>query len=68
MGTEGYLSRMDETADLPRIRNVTADTRKKRNVGAENGWLNDPYLQLIEECKATLRDHSNPIAANLTDL
>jgi len=66
MGTEGYLSRMHETAGLPRICNVAADTREKRNVGAENGWL-APYLQLIEECKASLRDHSNPIAANLAD-
>jgi hypothetical protein len=57
---------MHETAGLPRICNVTADTREKRNVGAENGWL-APYLQLIEECKASLRDHSNPIAANLAD-
>jgi arylsulfatase len=65
--TGGYLGRMGETAGLPEIYNIEADPREERNVGAENGWLVVPYLQLIGEYKATLRDHPNPKAANLTD-
>jgi arylsulfatase len=64
--TGGYLGRMGETAGLPEIYNIEADPREERNVGAENGWLVVPYLQLIGEYKATLRDHPNPKAANLT--
>ncbi len=65
--TGGYLGRMGETAGLPEIYNIEADPREERNVGAENGWLVVPYLQLIGEYKATLQDHPNPKAANLTD-
>lgn len=65
--TGGYLGRMGETAGLPEIYNIEADPREERNVGAENGWLVVPYLQLIGEYKAALRDHPNPKAANLTD-
>jgi arylsulfatase len=65
--TGGYLGRMGETAGLPEIYNIEADPREERNVGAENGWLVVPYLQLIGKYKATLRDHPNPKAANLTD-
>jgi arylsulfatase len=65
--TGGYLGRIGETAGLPEIYNIEADPREERNVGAENGWLVVPYLQLIAEYKATLRDHPNPAAANLTD-
>ena len=65
--TGGYLGRMGETAGLPEIYNIEADPREERNVGAENGWLVVPYLQLIGEYMATLQDHPNPKAANLTD-
>lgn len=65
--TGGYLGRMGETAGLPEIYNIEADPREERNVGAENGWVIVPYLQLIGEYKATLKDHPNPPAANLTE-
>ena len=65
--TGGYLGRMGETAGLPEIYNIEADPREERNVGAENGWLVVPYLQLIGEYMATVQDHPNPKAANLTD-
>jgi arylsulfatase A-like enzyme len=64
--TGGYLGRIGETAGLPEIYNIEADPREERNVGAENGWLVVPYLQLIKNYKMTLKDHPNPPAANLT--
>ncbi len=44
--TGGYLGRIGETAGIPEIYNIEADPREEHNVGAENGWVIAPYLQL----------------------
>jgi arylsulfatase len=64
--TAGYLGRMGETAGIPEIYNIEADPREEHNVGAENGWLIVPYLQLIGEYRESLKNFPNPPAANLT--
>ena len=65
--TGGYLGRMGETAGIPEIYNIEADPREEHNVGAENGWVIVPYLQLIGEYTRSLDKHPNPPAANLTN-
>ena len=65
--TGGYLGRIGETAGIPEIYNIEADPREEHNVGAENGWLVVPYLQLIGEYTKSLEKFPNPPAANLTD-
>ncbi|MFB3040292.1 MAG: sulfatase-like hydrolase/transferase [Candidatus Poribacteria bacterium] len=65
--TGGYLGRIGETAGLPEVYNIEADPREERNVGAENGWVIVPYLQLIGAYKKSLEMHPNPPAANLTN-
>jgi arylsulfatase len=65
--TGGYLGRIGETAGIPEVYNIEADPREEHNVGAENGWVIVPYLQLIREYTESLREHPNPPAANLTD-
>jgi arylsulfatase len=65
--TAGYLGRMGETAGIPEVYNIEADPREEHNVGAENGWVIVPYLQIIGEYKKSLINHPNPAAANLTN-
>ena len=65
--TGGYLGRIGETAGIPEIYNIEADPREEHNVGAENGWVIVPYLQLIGDYTKSLEKFPNPPAANLTD-
>ncbi len=65
--TGGYLGRIGETAGIPEIYNIEADPREEHNVGAVNGWVIAPYLQLIGEYTKSLEKFPNPPAANLTD-
>ena len=65
--TGGYLGRMGETAGMPEIYNIESDPREEHNIGAQNGWVIVPYLQLIGKYRQSLVDHPNPRAANLTN-
>ena len=65
--TGGYLGRMGETAGIPEVYNIEADPREEHNIGAENGWVIVPYLQLIGEYRQSLKKHPNPPAANLVN-
>jgi len=65
--TGGYLGRMGETTGIPEVYNIESDPREEHNIGAENGWIIVPYLQLIGEYRKSLEDHPNPPAANLTN-
>jgi arylsulfatase len=65
--TGGYLGRMGETAGIPEVYNIESDPWEEHNIGAENGWIIVPYLQLIGEYRKSLEDHPNPPAANLTN-
>lgn len=63
----GYLGHSTPTAGYPMIFNIEADPREMRNTSAENGWVMGPYLEGIGHYRATLADHPNPPAPNLTD-
>lgn len=45
---------------------IEADQREKRNVVIENSWVVRPYTEVIAAYMATLRDHPNPPAVNVT--
>ena len=46
--------------------NIEADPREQRNVMAENGWVIDQFFEAVGAYHATLKEHPNPPAANLT--
>jgi len=63
----GYLGKVEETAGLPRIYNIEADPREIQDVAVSgNAWVMAVYAQLVAQYKATLKDHPNPPAPNLT--
>jgi len=64
--TGGYLGRIGETAGIPEMYNIEAAPREEHNVGAVNGWVIVPYMQLIGEYTKSLEKFPNPPAANLT--
>lgn len=66
--TAGYVGTMRETAGYPQIYNIEADPKEQLNVAHLNGWLVAMYLQLVAQYQATLVDHPNPPAPNLTDI
>lgn len=63
----GYMGTMRETAGFPRVFNIEADPRELRDVaGSGSGWVMGVYSKLIQQYKATLKDHPNPPAPNMT--
>jgi len=62
----GYMGFRNETTGYPMIFSIEADPREKRNVAFENTWVVRPMTKIIGEYMATLKDHPNPPAANLT--
>jgi arylsulfatase len=64
----GYVGTIRETAGFPQIYNIEADPKEQVNVIHTNGWLVAPYLQLISGYRASLEEHPNPPAPNLTDI
>jgi arylsulfatase len=63
----GYMGTMAETAGFPQIYNIEADPKERVDISiAGYGWTIAPYLQLIAEYQASLQEHPNPPAANLT--
>ena len=63
----GYLGTMRETAGLPRIYNIESDPKELTDVGVTgNGWVLGIYSKLIAQYRATLKDHPNPPAPNMT--
>jgi len=65
-GLGGYLGYMNELNGYPMIFNIEADPREMRAVTMENTWVVHPYGQIVAEYMASLLDHPNPPAANLT--
>jgi arylsulfatase len=65
-GIGGYVGRTAETAGFPEAYNIERDQREQMNVIHSNGWLMGPYLQIIGRYRATLVEHPNPPAPNLT--
>jgi arylsulfatase len=65
----GYLGTVTETAGFPQIYNIEADPKEKVDIGPSGGgWLMGPYMQTVMEYRATLEDHPNPPASNVTKL
>ena len=63
----GYLGHSNPTAGYPMAFNIEADPREQRNSMAENGWVIDPFFEAVGAYRASLKDHPNPPAANLTN-
>lgn len=57
---------MNETAGYPKTFNIEADPREIRATQHENTWVIRPYPQIVGEYLASLKEHPNPPAANLT--
>lgn len=65
----GYLGTMRETAGFPRIYNIEADPKERTDAAVSgNGWVMGVYFRLIAKYKATLKDHPNPPAPNVTNI
>ena len=64
----GYVGNITETAGFPQIFNIEADPKERVSIThAGAGWAMAPYLQTIEAYLATLEEHPNPPAPNVTD-
>ena len=50
----------------PKVFTIEADPREEYNISEQYEWNSGPLLQAIEEDKASLAQHPNPPAANLT--
>jgi arylsulfatase len=63
----GYMGTMSETAGFPQIYNIEADPKERVDISiAGYGWTIAPYLKLIAEYQASLKEHPNPPAGNVT--
>jgi arylsulfatase len=62
----GYMGYRNETSGYPMIFNIESDPREMRNIAMENTWVVRPMTRIIGEYMATLKDHPNPPAANMT--
>ncbi len=51
----------------PKIYNIAQDPREEHDVGPPESWIVGQYMKVIYQYLATLEDHPNPPAANLTD-
>jgi arylsulfatase len=63
----GYLGTVTETAGFPQIYNIEADPKERVDIGVNGGgWIMGPYMQTVMKYKATLKEHPNPPASNVT--
>lgn len=62
-GTGGSAAPMN---GYPKIFNIEADPREEQNIGAMYEWVLGPVLKCVEDYRATLKNHPNPPAANIT--
>lgn len=62
----GYLGYRNETNFYPMIFNIEADPREMRALTAENTWILRPFSRIVAKYLASLKDHPNPPAANVT--
>ena len=63
----GYLGTTRETAMMPRIFNIEADPREMIDISVQgSAWVLGMYSKLIADYKATLEEHPNPPAPNMT--
>jgi arylsulfatase len=63
----GYLGTMTETAGFPQIYNIEADPKERVDIAPTGGgWIMGPYMQTVMKYRATLKNHPNPPAPNVT--
>jgi arylsulfatase A-like enzyme len=63
----GYMGSISETAGYPQVYNIEADPKERVDLLVEGySWVLAPYMKLIFGYKASLKDHPNPPAGNLT--
>jgi arylsulfatase len=63
----GYMGSMSEVNGYPQVYNIEADPKERVDLLVEGySWIMAPYLQSIFKYKASLKDHPNPPAGNLT--
>lgn len=63
----GYMASIRETAGFPQIYNIEADPKERVNIAHTGvGWVMGPYLKLVSQYKASLKEHPNPAAGNVT--
>lgn len=63
----GYLGTTRETAGFPRIYNIYSDPKEQTDIAVSGtAWVLGIYAKLVGQYKATLKDHPNPPAPNLT--
>jgi arylsulfatase len=63
----GYMGSIRETAGYPQVYNIEGDPKERVDLLVEGySWVMAPYMKLIFEYQATLKDHPNPPAGNLT--
>ncbi len=70
---EGYIRMGGTQANriqhngYPKIYNIAQDPREEHDVGPPESWIVGQYMKVTYQYLATLEDHPNPPAANLTD-
>jgi arylsulfatase len=63
----GYMGSLREVMGYPQVYNIEADPKERVDLLIEGySWAMAPYMTLIFEYKASLKDHPNPPAGNLT--
>jgi arylsulfatase len=61
------MGSIGETAGFPQIYNIEADPKEQVNIAHTGiGWVMGPYLKLVNQYKASLKEHPNPPAGNVT--
>jgi arylsulfatase len=50
----------------PKVFNIESDPREEHNIGEMYEWVIGPVLKAVEQYKASLAQHPNPPAANMT--
>lgn len=63
----GMFSTNAPVAGYPIMYNIEMDPHEDLIVGAMFGWASEPILKVVKEYEATLKDHPNPPAPNITN-
>ena len=65
--TSGVQAIVAENSGYPSVYNIEWDPREEFNLLIENSWVLGPYMKVLQEYKASLKDHPNPPSPNFTD-
>lgn len=64
---QGGLAGTYRPMHYPLIYNIESDPREEFNINTYRGWVAGHAMRVIQEYRATLTDHPNPPAPNLTN-